>query len=107
MTTIPRQPATKEYIHLICPLFGFACFNQRSQSSKHDQPNTYLLDAGSVSRARRIRLRLEIAPRRQLNAPCISQPDSKRNMAGNKKESQQSQLDLYADLDQEAEEEMN
>ena len=35
MTTIPRQPATKEYIHLLCPLFGFAYFNQRSQSSKH------------------------------------------------------------------------
>ena len=97
MTTIPRQPATKEYIHLLCPLLGFAVLINVAKAQSTDQPNTY--------RARRIRLRLEIAPRRQLDTPCISQPDSKRNMAGNTKISQQSLADLHAELDREAGEE--
>ena len=45
------------------------------------------------------------APRRQLNAPCTSQPDTKWDMAGNGKISQQSLADLYTKLDREAGEE--
>ena len=40
------------------------------------------------------------------DAPCTSQPDTKRDMAGKEKISQQSLADLHANLDREAGEEI-